>query len=85
MTMLERLKEMNANGELPKHFTDEELEQIVQAESMCGGGCACCPMAPYENRRTPQFDKTAMENNTFEIQSSEPVEETPDDKQNEKN
>lgn len=49
MITFEYLKELNESGELPKHFTDEELKKIVEAESMmCGGGCAFCPMAQFE-------------------------------------
>ena len=55
MITFEKLKEMNASGELPKQFTDEELQKIVEAESMaCLGGCAFCPMAQYEFGYTPQ-------------------------------
>lgn len=55
MITFEILKEMNESGELPKKFTDEELKQIVESESMiCGGGCAFCPMAQYEFGYTPQ-------------------------------
>lgn len=59
MITFEILKEMNESGELPKHFTDEELKKIVEAESMmCGGGCAFCPMAQFEFSRPPQAQTT---------------------------
>lgn len=44
--ILKVLKEKNENGELPKKFTEEELEQIAKAEM--GYGCAFCPMFQYE-------------------------------------
>lgn len=49
MITFEILKELNESGELPKHFTEEELREIIKAESIvCQGGCAFCPLAPFE-------------------------------------
>ena len=54
MITFEYLKELNESGELPKHFTDEELKDIVDAESMvCRGGCVFCPMAQFEYGPNP--------------------------------
>jgi biotin synthase-like enzyme len=70
----EKLKEMNESGELPKHFTDEELQDIITAESMvCHGGCAFCPMAQFEYgpnpininlKKTENIKKEDSSNNT---------------------
>lgn len=72
MITFEYLKELNESGELPKHFTDEELKQIVKSESMmCGGGCAFCPMAQYEFGSNPvQINLEKTENKEKDVSSN---------------
>lgn len=53
---IEELKKLNDEGQLPKKFSDEELEKILEVENSgsCGIGC---PLYVYEN---PEQEKELM-------------------------